>query len=346
MYLQKAITYNSTHVRQTGTKEDIEKGFKLWIDIVNPTPSEIAEIKEAFDLDSSALEALTHKSKKPQIRVLDNHKFTLILDTRYKTFENLVTEGVYFFHGAEWLITIHSDNVDLLTNVQLLFEQRNKKVMEATIDALYYNILTEIVSRYEQLLTSVELTISDFGQKSLQKRATKKILEQLDILTRQIILLRRHFWQARDIMNFLTHTEKDKDEVKYLQIAYDDTYQLIELVESFRDTINSTRDLYIANLSMQMNDTMRTLTIFTAILLPLTLIAGIYGMNGLDLTNIGNIPIGFMIVIVTMIGMVAFLFWFFKQKQWILSNKDTEIEQRNESKNHDVSVAGKLENTG
>lgn len=144
--------------------------------------------------------------------------------------------------------------------------------MEATVDALYYNILTEITSRYEQLLTSVELTISDFGQRSLQKRATKKILEQLDALTRQIILLRRHFWQARDIMNFLTHTEKDNDEIKYLQIAYDDTYYLIDLVESFRDTINSTRDLYIANLSMQMNDTMRTLTIFTAILLPLTLI--------------------------------------------------------------------------
>jgi hypothetical protein len=76
--------------------------------------------------------------------------------------------------------------------------------------------------------------------------------------------LRRHFWQARDIMNFLTHTEKDKEEIEYLKIAYDDTYQLIDLVESFRDTINSTRDLYISNLSMQMNDTMRTLTIFTA----------------------------------------------------------------------------------
>ena len=65
--------------------------------------------------------------------------------------------------------------------------------METTIDALYYNILTEITSRYEQLLTSVELTISDFGQKSLQKRATKKVLEQLDALTRQIILLAKAF---------------------------------------------------------------------------------------------------------------------------------------------------------
>lgn len=203
--------------------------------------------------------------------------------------------------------------------------------MEATVDALYYNILTEITSRYEQLLTSVELTISDFGQRSLQKRATQKILEQLDALTRQIIQLRRHFWHARDIMNFLAHRGKDNGEIKYLQIAYDDTYHLIDLVESFHDTINSTRDLYIANLSMQMNDTMRTLTIFTAIILPVTLITGIYGMNGLDLTNLSNILLGFMIVVITMIVMAVFLFWFFRQKQWIMSNND--YDDKNKAKN-------------
>jgi magnesium transporter len=216
--------------------------------------------------------------------------------------------------------------------------------MGATIDALYYNILAEIISRYEQLLTSVELTICDFGQKSLQKRATKKIFEQLDALTRQIILLRRHFWQARDIMNFLTHTEKGNDEIKYLRIAYDDTYQLIDLVESFRDTINSTCDLYIANLSMQMNDTMRTLTIFTAILLPLTLITGIYGMNGLDLTDISKIPIGFMIVVITMIIMAAFL-WFFRQKQWLMPNNDHDddaMKQKNKSKDSNGSRRDKI----
>jgi magnesium transporter len=330
--MQTSIAYNENLVKYDDKKEDPQNGFKLWIDMINPNTSEISEITKKFELDKSAVEALEHKSKKPQVRVLDNHKFTIILDIKYKTFEDLATESIYLFHGSNWLITIHSDKVDLLTNVKILFEQKNKKVMAASIDALYYNILTEIISRYEQLLTSVELTISDFGQKSLQKRATKKILEQLDALTRQIILLRRHFWQARDIMNFLTHTEKDKDEINYLRIAYDDTYQLIDLVESFRETINSTRDLYIANLSMQMNDTMRTLTIFTAILLPLTLITGIYGMNGLDLADLDNVPVGFAIVVVTMIVMAALLFWVFKQKEWIMSSNDDDNSDKRKQK--------------
>lgn len=326
--MQTAIAYNGTQVKQDGTKEDISKGFKLWVDLVNPSPTEISEIRKTFNLDGSALETLINKSKKPQVRVLENHKFTIILDIRYKTFENLVTESIYLFHSTEWLITIHSENVDLMTNVRLLFEQKNKKVMEATIDALYYNILTEITGGYELLLTSIELAISDFGKRSLTKRATSKILEQLDTLTRQIIVLRRHFWKTREIMNFLTHMEQDKDEIIYLQIAHDNINDVIELVESFRDTINSTRDLYLASISMQMNDTMRILTIFAAVLLPLTLIPSIYGMYALDLTNIGTIPTGFLVVIFMMIIMATLLLWYFKRKQWIMSrDKDQTVQE-------------------
>ena len=123
----------------------------------------------------------------------------------------------------------------------------------------------------------------------------------LDTVAKQIIILRRHFWYTPDIINFLIHTQTDKeDEIKYLHMAYDDTNQLIELIESYGDTINSTQDLYIANVSLQLNDTMRILTIFSVILLPLTLIAGIYGMNGLDLSHLSNIPSGFVTVSLTM----------------------------------------------
>ncbi|MCC2648346.1 MAG: corA 2 [Nitrososphaeraceae archaeon] len=98
---------------------------------------------------------------------------------------------------------------------------------------------------------------------------------------------------------------KKEVEVKYIEMAYDNITQLIQLVESYRDTINSTRDLYMANISLQMNDTMRILAIFSAIVLPLTFISGVYGMNGLDLNNINSLPLGFLIVVLSMIIVVA-----------------------------------------
>jgi len=321
------ILYNEHEVKQGGNKEDIRDGYNLWIDITDPTQLEILAIQKNFDIDAKTLETIIHKSKKPQVRVLDNYTFTLILDLKYKSFGTLVTEAVYLFCGRGWLITIHSSEVNLMINTHILFEEKNKKIMETTIDALYYSIITEIISKYELLLTSIELTITDFEQKSLHKRTSKKMLDSLDTLTKQIIILRRQFWHARDTINFLAHMEKDKEEVKYLQIAYDDISQLIELVESFRDTINSTRDLYMANVSLQMNDTMKTLTIFTVILLPLTLIAGVYGMNGVDLTNIGNISKGFIIILTFMIAIAVFLFWYFKKKQWIMAKEQEEKEE-------------------
>jgi magnesium transporter len=327
--MQTVIVYNEYEVRQGGNKEDIRHGYNLWIDITDPSPPEILAIQKNFDLDIKTLETFMHKSKKSQVRVLDSYTFTLILDLKYKSFGTLTTEAIYLFCGRGWLITLHSSEVDLMISMHTLFEQKNKKIMEATIDALYYSIITEIIGRYEQLLTSIELTITDFEQRSLHKKVSKKMLDSLDTLTKQIVILRRHFWYARHIINFLTNMEKDKEEVKYLQIAYDDISQLIELVESFRETINSTRDLYMANISLQMNDTMKTLTIFTVILLPLTLIAGIYGMNGVDLTNLGNISRGFIIVLISMIAVASFLFWYFKEKQWIMS-KEQEAEKEAE----------------
>ena len=96
----------------------------------------------------------------------------------------------------------------------------------------------------------------------------------LDTVPKQIIILRRYFWYIHDLINFLIHTKTDKEDgTKYLCMAYDDINQQIELVESYRNTINSTRGLYIANVSLQLNDTMRILTIFSVILSPLTLIS-------------------------------------------------------------------------
>lgn len=323
--MQTTIVYNEKEVKEIGSREDINQGYNVWVDLTDPSNGEIQNIQKSFSLDAKAIETILNKSKKPQVRILEDHTFTIILSIKYKDLQTLITDGVYLFLGKGWLITIHSSDVDLMSNVRRLFEEKNKKVVAASIDALYYNIISEIVDTYEQLLTAIELTITNFEQRTLY-RPTKKMLEYLDTLSRQIIVLRRHFWHVRDILNLLIHIEKEQSKkegvIKYIEMAYDNITQLIQLVESYRDTINSTRDLYIANISLQMNDTMRILAIFSAIVLPLTFISGIYGMNGLDLNNLNSLPLGFAIVILTMALIVGILFLFFRKKQWILVKKD------------------------
>jgi magnesium transporter len=111
--MRNVICYNDREVKEGQGSKDVKKGYNLWIDIVDPTASEIFNVELSFNLDNKAVETFLNKSKKPQIRVLEDHTFTIFLHMRYKNIENLDTEAVYFFLGSGWLITIHSYEIDL-----------------------------------------------------------------------------------------------------------------------------------------------------------------------------------------------------------------------------------------
>ena len=325
--LSMILLYNKNQVKTVGSIDDVEEGNNAWIDVVDPDDKELDNLARKFSLNQEAIQTCSNKSKKPEIRQLGNHTFTVIVDMKNKNPETLQVEAIYFFLGKNWLITIHSSEVNLEELVERLFKIKNETIKQTNIDALYYNILAEIVTKYEQLLTGLELSVNEYQRRSFI-RPLPEIFDSIDILSRQAITLRRQFWHARKIINFILHTEKDKEDVKYIEMVYDDISQLIDFVESYEGTINSIRELYVAKVSLQINDTMRVLTIFTAILLPLTLIVGIYGMNGIDLKNITTIPVGFFVVMLTMACIGIGLILFFIRKRWILvKSKISEQEE-------------------
>ena len=118
--------------------------------MVEPKHDEIMELVVKFNLDPDAMETYFNESKKPEVRVLDNHSFTVILDIKNKDPKTLETDGIYLFLGRHWLITVHKSEVKLKEMVERLLTVKNKKIKEAQMDALYYNILAEIINKYEQ----------------------------------------------------------------------------------------------------------------------------------------------------------------------------------------------------
>ena len=315
-----------------GSIEDIKEGYNVWVDVIDPDEKELHMLAEKFNLNKEAIKTYINKSKKPEIRQFDKHTFTVVVDMKNKDPETLLTEAVYFFLGKNWLVTIHSPEVDVKQIVERLFNIQNETLKNTRIDALYYNILTEIVTKYEQLLTALELSVNEYQRRSFV-RPLPAIFESIDILSRQAIMLRRQFWHVRNIINFLLHTEKDKDDVKYVEMVHDDITQLIDFVESYESTINSIRELYVAKVSLQINETMRILTIFTVILLPLALIVGIYGMNGIDLKNITEIPLGFVVVLATMaVTVIAFVLFLIRKRWIVIRRADSDVEQDSKSK--------------
>jgi magnesium transporter len=330
----KSIIYYNDHEVKEANKENISKdiinnGYKLWIDITNFNSSDLHYLRQIFNIAIDTIEKVENNSKKPQIMMSgDNQKFTILLELRYKNLENLEIYPIYFFVGNGWLITIHSENVDLVSKGRRMF-LKNNKIVNYSIDALYYSIITTIVETYEQLVTAIELKLLDL-EKEASRIPSKNTLVQLDLVSKQSIIVRRHFWQARDIINYLNKMEEDKEDIKFLGIVYDSINQLIDMVESYRETINSTRDIFSSSISLQTNETMKILTIFSTIILPLSLLLSVFSLQGFDLNNITMVPKDFVIIVGVMVTIIGITLLFFWRKQWILS-RDTKNHHNNSS---------------
>ena len=308
----------------------LKENQNLWIDISDPTDKDITNLENNFSLNKKALDRIKQKSKKPVVKEIEHdNKFTILLDLKFNNLQHLESSPLYFFVGHRWLITIHSNKIDLVTKVKTILADR-KTILESSIDALYYSIISDIIEDYEQLLTAIELKVFDI-EKDAQYRPSKRVLTYLDTLSRQVITLRRYFWDARNIINYHVTMEKDKDDIKYIQIVFNNINQLIEMIQSYQDTINSTRDLFSSSISLQINETMRVLTIFSAIILPLSLLIGVLDLQGFDLNNLYALPryLGFLVTVMLAITVISLIvFW---RKKWIFSY-DKEILNQDKKK--------------
>ena len=177
-------TYDKSGIREKNkiSQTDVQNEYNIWIDLEDPTSEEISQIQEIFLIDTNILSQYVNGLKKPQIRVLQNYIFTLLLSIRFKTLQTIETEAIYLFIGKNWLITIHSSKINLKQMTRQIFEN-DKGVIESSINILYYNIVTKFVDEYEQVLTAIEIAMTDLEEKSLYQ-SSKKILVKLERLSR------------------------------------------------------------------------------------------------------------------------------------------------------------------
>lgn len=329
------ILYNEREIKEDSKSSSPDRldylkkeGYNLWIDVTTtdttPSRSDLEFLQRSFCLDEDAIEAVDNGSKKPHARILKDHIFTIFLNLGYRNIRELDTNAIYFFLGRGWLITIHGKETALLDMGKKAFLKENRRILESSVDALFYSLLSALVEKYEQLLTAVELKVLELEKQS-QYRPTKKTLQMLDLLSKQAIILRRHFWHARNTINFLSYAEKDNEDVKYLKMVYDEVAQLIDMIESYQDTINSTREVFAGSISLRMSDSMRILTVFSVVLLPLSFVTGIFSMSGFNLENVSYIPGGFAVVAGVLAAIAAISLFIFWKRGWIFVREDYNV---------------------
>ena len=156
-------------------------------------------------------------------------------------------------------------------------------------------------------------------EEDLVSDPTEKTLQQIHVMKREMILLRKSVWPLREVISGVQRNEssviRESTEI-YLRDVYDHTIQIIDTIESFRDMVSGMLDIYMSSISNKMNAVMKVLTIIATIFIPLTFVAGIYGMNFEYMPEL-KIRWAYSVVWLVMITIAVIMLFYFRRKKWL-----------------------------
>lgn len=280
----------------------------------------IEKIGKQFDIHSLVLEDILHTTQRPKLEEYDNHIFIVLrmFIINNETFE-IKNEQVSFVLGQNYLITFQEDIGDVFDTVRERLRKGGPKIRSNGPDYLAYALIDAIVDSYFHILEKIGEDIEELEDR-LVATPDRNDLQKVHQLKRNLILLRKSVWPLREVLSQMQRNETGmirKSTEIYLRDVYDHTIQVIDTIESYRDMVVGMLDVYLSSLSNKMNEVMKVLTIIATVFIPLTFLAGVYGMNFEHFPELHwkwMYPWGFWVFTIVAIGLML---WLFKRKKWM-----------------------------
>ena len=290
-----------------------------WVDVDGLGNADVLqELGKQFGLHQLALEDTVNTHQRAKV---DDYGDTLYVVMRMVQGPPLVTEQISFFVGRNFLLTFQEGmKGDSLNSVRDRIRQKRGRVRDAGPDYLLYELLDAVIDGYFPVLERYGTLIDELDD-AAESKNIGQTLSDLHGLRRDLLVLRRIVWPLRDAALSLLrggHASISHDTQVYLRDTYDHATQLIDILEIYRETCTDLRDFYYSKLSNRTNEIMRTLTIITTLFMPLTFIAGVYGMNFKYMPEL-EWPNGYPLSLGLMATITVAFFYFFWRKGWLRS---------------------------
>jgi magnesium transporter len=218
----------------------------------------------------------------------------------------------------DYVISFEERHGDILEPLRERIRNNKGRIRRLNSDYLCYSIIDTIIDHYFTILESIGEQIEEL-EDHLIDNPEKKTLNSIYKLKQELVYLRKSIWPTREVVSWLQRTEHkliDESVFIYLRDVYDHTVQVVETVETFRDLASGMLDLYLSTVSNKMNEVMKVLTIFAVIFIPLTFIAGVYGMNFEYFPEL-HWKFGYFGVLGIMTLVVIIMIIYFKKKKWM-----------------------------
>lgn len=298
-------------------EEKINNKNFLWIDLESPTDSEIKILSDVFKFHPLTIEDCLHKKQRSKVEDYRDYYFIVMnVFKGRKLEEEFRISEIFLFVSQNYIVTVHWGNMEVVNTV---FERTRitSNIFGKGIDFLLYNLADEIIDDYFPIVDEVGNKIDEIEAEIFEAEG-KEIQSKIFFLKKNMLKLRKIITAQREVLNTLLRHDfaiiKEENKLYFMDV-YDHIMRLYDFIDTYHDLLTGTLDLYMSYISNRMNGVMKTLTIIATIIMPLTLISGIYGMNFKNMPEL-NTEYGYFVVL-TVMGIIAFSeILYFKRKGW------------------------------
>ena len=329
----EALTFTLTEYTQDGWEvynevEVAECSFHLttpsrtWIDVAGHASAEmLRSLGQAFHLHALALEDVFHSNQRPKFDIYDKQGFIVLNDPAIVD-DTLKSRQVSIFFGDNYVISFHDHKDDIFKPVRERIQQDGSRLRQFATDYLVYALVDLVVDRKFPLLARISERLEELEDQSMDS-PTRDAAQCIHSTRRSLVAFHRIQWAERETVLALMRPDTPfiKPETRtYLRDCLDHTVTVLELVESYRDMAGGLMELHLMETSNRMNEVMKALAIVTVFFMPLSFLAGVYGMN--FERGAGNMPelgweYGYVYFWVMAIVITIGLFWWMRHRKWL-----------------------------
>lgn len=296
-----------------------DKPGKVWINIDGLQDVKLLEeTGMIFGLHPLILEDILNTDQRPKIEDLTDYLYIVLRNFHNHENDTLYSEQVSIVLGKNFILSFQEKESALFKPVRERLRGDKGKIRKEGSDYLVHALIDNVVDNYFILLEDMEERIEKL-EDDLIRQTTPAKLQSIHSLKRELIFLRKSLWPLRETISSLQRSDSpliDEPNAIYFKDIFDHIIAIIDTVDTFRDMLSGMLDIYLSSASMKLNEVMKVLTIIATIFMPLTFLAGVYGMNFKHMPEL-EWYWGYFAVLAVMLMIVVFMLNFFRRKKWL-----------------------------
>jgi len=291
----------------------------LWVNVGGVHKVEVVEtLGRQFSLHPLLLEDVANTDQRPKLDDYESYLFLVIKMLSLTDRHEVAVEQVSIVLGRNYVLSFQENGTDVFQPVRERLRGGKGRLRQSGADYLLYALVDAIVDQYFAVLEMVGEKIEGV-QQTVVADPRPETLKDIHSLKRQLLFLRRAIWPLREVMNNLSRSDcaflQEPTKV-FFRDVYDHVVQIVDTIETLREMLSSSLDIYLSSVSYRLNAVMRVLTVITTIFMPLSFIASIYGMNFEHMPELKMVW-GYPIVLGVMAAVGICMLVVFKNKRWL-----------------------------